>query len=313
MIDLLAGGARLVLGGNTFGWTSDEAESRVVLDAFVDGGGTMIDTADVYSAWVEGHGGGESETTIGAWLRARRPHVPLRIATKVSRHPDFPGLSRSNILAAADASLGRLGVERIAVYFAHYDDPSVSLEETVSAFRELQVAGKIEHIGLSNYSGARIAEWVALADAHGWPRPAALQPHYNLVRRHAYETDIAPVARASGLAVIPYFALASGFLTGKHRSSATIAASARERFTSPYYSAAGLAVVDEVQRIATARGAHPATVALAWLLAQPEVIAPIASARTPDQLTALLAADDLALSADEKAALDAVSARVPAP
>jgi aryl-alcohol dehydrogenase-like predicted oxidoreductase len=299
----------VVLGGNTFGWTSDESTSFAVLDAFLAAGGDLVDTADAYSAWVPGNRGGESETIIGAWL-ARSSDHRLRVATKVSRHPDFTGLARGTVLAAADASLRRLGSERIDVYFAHYDDPSTPLVETVGAFRDLQLAGKIDEIGLSTYTGDRITEWIAIADRQGWPRPTYLQPHYNLVHREPYESTLAPVAAEFDLTVIPYFALASGFLSGKYRTAGDVQGSARERFAAPYFSPAGLAVLDVLDRIAGDRGIAVPTVALAWLRSRPQVLGPIVSARTVDQLPAVLAVTDL--TATELAALDEVSAAVPA-
>jgi aryl-alcohol dehydrogenase (NADP+) len=300
---------RLVLGGNTFGWTSSDEESFRILDAYVDFGGRFVDTADVYSAWVEGHQGGESEEVIGRWM-ARHGRGELMVGTKVSRHPQYPGLTRANVLAAADASLSRLRVDCIDVYYAHYDDPHTPIEETVQAFHELQTAGKIRWTGLSNYEGRRVAEWVAAADDLGFDRPVFLQPHYNLVRREPYERDLQPLAEAYDLAVLPYFALASGFLTGKYRTAEDLAASPRQRYAAPYFSPEGLDVVEELDRIATRHSVATSTVALAWLLHRPNVVAPIASARTVAQLTHLVSAGQLQLSAEETSVLDSRSARI---
>ncbi len=205
----------LGLGGNTFGWTSDRETSFAVLDAFVAAGGNLIDTADSYSAWAPGNTGGESETIIGEWLAARGNRDSVVIATKVSRHPRFRGLSRGNVLAAADASLARLRTGHIDLYYAHHDDPEVPVAEAVGVFGELQKAGKIRHVGLSNFTAPRLREWVAAAAAEGLAAPVALQPHYNLLERASYETSLAPSAAEFGLGVLPYYALASGFLAGQ--------------------------------------------------------------------------------------------------
>lgn len=302
----------LALGGNTFGWTSDETESHAVLDAFVDQGGTFVDTADVYSAWAEGNSGGESETIIGTWLAqggaARRDQVV--IGTKVSQHPEFPGLSAANIAAAADASLARLQTDHIDLYWAHFDTGD-DLTETLGAFDALQKAGKVRHLGISNFEPARIREWLEIAEREGFAAPVALQPHYNLVTRKAYERDLAPIAAVNSLGVTPYWALASGFLTGKYRSRDDIAGTARSGNVEGYFSDEGLEVVAALRDIAGAHDVEIASVAIAWLQAQPSVAAPIASARTLEQLPALMASATVALSSDELAALETVSARVP--
>ena len=200
----------LALGGSTFGWTSDEITSRQVLDSFLDAGGTLIDTSDSYSAFAPGNSGGESETIIGAWMAALGSRDRVVIGTKVSQHPEFPGLSAANVAAAADTSLKRLGTDYIDLYWAHYDDPDVPLQETAGAFDALVRAGKVRAIGVSNYAGERIREWITVARREGYVAPVAVQPLYNLVRRHPYERDVAPVAAAENLAVLPYQALASG-------------------------------------------------------------------------------------------------------
>lgn len=301
----------LALGGNTFGWTSSPEESGAVLDAFVAGGGNFVDTADGYSAWVPGNSGGESETIIGEWMSRRGNRADVVIGTKVSQHPDFKGLAAANVAAAADASLTRLGTDYIDLYYAHFDDASVPLEETVSAFNDLLVAGKIRNVGVSNYSAARVAEWIAIADRNGFTLPVALQPHYNLVHREPYERELATVVEAHDLGVVPYYALASGFLTGKYRTAEDAAGKARGGGASAYLNANGLAVIDVLASVADTRGASIATTALAWLLARPNVVAPIASARVPEQLVDLLAAPALALTSGEIAALDEVSAHIP--
>jgi aryl-alcohol dehydrogenase-like predicted oxidoreductase len=303
----------LALGGNTFGWTSDEDASFEVLDGYTAAGGNFIDTADGYSAWVPGNSGGESETIIGRWMSQRGNRDTLVLGTKVSQHPDFRGLSAGNVAAAADASLQRLGTDHIDLYYAHFDDAATPLEETVGAFNDLVVAGKVRHVALSNYSAARIEEWVTIARSNGFALPVALQPQYSLVHRAEFERDLAPVAERFNLGVAPYFALASGFLTGKYRTRDDLAGTAREQMTGGYFTDEGLGVVAALDEIATVRGVEIATVALAWLQAKPTVVAPIASARVAAQLPALMKAAELALTPDEVAALDAVSAEVGTP
>jgi len=298
----------LGLGGNTFGWTSNKDASFAVLDAYVAAGGNFIDTADSYSAWVPGNSGGESETIIGEWTVARGNRDSVIIATKVSRHPQFRGLARVNVLAAADASLARLRTGHIDLYYAHYDDPDVPVADIAGTFSELQRAGKIRHVGLSNFTAPRLREWIAVAAAEGFAPPVALQPHYNLVERAAYETSLAPAAAEFGLGVLPYYALASGFLAGKYRSAADHAGTARQPGAARYLTPAGLTVLAALDSVAADRGAEPATVALAWLRARPQVAAPLASARTVDQLPALLASATLELTDDEIKLLDTASA-----
>src|SRR5580693_1100456 len=225
----------LALGGTTFGWTSDEATSWQVLDSFLDAGGNLIDTADSYSAFVPGNTGGESETIIGAWMAARGNRDRVVIGTKVSQHPKFTGLSAANVAAAADASLKRLGTDYIDLYWAHYDDPDVPLEETAEAFDALVRAGKVRALGVSNYSGERIREWITIVRRESYSVPVAVQSLYNLVKREPYEQDIAPVAGAEDLAVLPYQALASGFLTGKYRAEADLAGGIRQYLARGFY------------------------------------------------------------------------------
>jgi aryl-alcohol dehydrogenase-like predicted oxidoreductase len=294
----------LNLGGNVFGWTADGQASFDILDAFTAGGGNFIDTADGYSAWVPGNTGGESERLIGEWHQLRGNRDELVIATKVSEHPDFKGLSTGNIAAAADASLQRLRTDHIDLYYAHFDDTSVPLEETVTALSALVDAGKVRYIGISNYSAARVAEWFRIVDAKGLHRPVALQPHYNLVER-GYESELRSIAEQEELAVLPYYSLASGFLTGKYRGGSGID-SPRADGAQAYLEkhAALLPVLDEV---AASRGVSVATVALAWLRSQPTIVAPIASARSIEQLPDLLMSATLELSAEEISAVSNAS------
>jgi aryl-alcohol dehydrogenase-like predicted oxidoreductase len=300
----------LSLGGNTFGWTTDEERSFAVLDAYAAVGGNFIDSADSYSAWAPGHSGGESETIIGAWVKARGNRDQVIVATKVSQHPRFRGLKAANIAAACEASLERLQADHIDLYYAHYDDASTPLEETVGAFGELQRAGKVRYVGVSNYTGARLREWIAAAQAGGWPLPVALQPQYNLVARQPYEAELAPVVAEYGLGVAPYFALAAGFLTGKYRTPEDLQGPARGQMAGRYFSPAGLAVVSALDQVAAAHGVQLASVAIAWLLAKPGIVAPIASATSPAQLTDLITGATLKLTADEVTALDHASAPV---
>ena len=281
---------RLVLGGNVFGWTVSGDEAFRILDRFAEAGGTLIDTADVYSSWVPGHRGGESETLIGEWIRRGGK---CGIATKVGFND---GLSASTIEAACDASLRRLGVERIDLYYAHKDDPDTPLEETLGAFDRLVKAGKVAAIGASNYSAERLAEALAVSEAGGLARYTVLQPEYNLIRRDRYEGALQQLCVARGIGVLPYFGLASGFLTGKYRSKADLGKSVRGGRMDAYLDERGLAMLAALDRVAAEAGATPAQVALAWLAAQPGVTAPIASATTLDQLEELLGVMHLELT-----------------
>ena len=301
--------APLVLGGNVFGWSADEAASFAVLDAFAAEGLACIDTADTYSGWVPGNVGGESETIIGRWLKKRGKHDDVVIATKVAKWSKHRGLSPANIAAAADDSLKRLGIERIDLYFAHEDDPSVPLEDTLGAFARLIEAGKVRAIGASNYSGMRLAEALAVSAKHGLPRYEVVQPEYNLVARQPYEKDIEPVVRREKIGVVCYYALASGFLSGKYRTEADLGKSAaRGGAVGKYLNAHGLRVLTALDTIAAAHRATPAQVALAWLIARPSITAPIASATSVEQVRDIAAATRLTLAADEIAELDAASA-----
>ena len=297
----------LSLGGNTFGWTSDAPESMAVLDAFVAGGGNFIDTADVYTAMKPGNVGGESERILGDWMRSRANRADVVIATKIGKLAPLQGLAAATIAAGAEASLTRLGTDYIDLYYAHADDPATPIAESVSAFNDLVVAGKVRHIGLSNYSGARIREWMAEADAQGAQRPVALQPHYNLVFRHEYESDLMSAALEFGIGVVPYYGLASGFLTGKYRSATDADGAPRGGAVAEYLTPEGFGVIAVLDEIAATHNVAVASVALAWLRSRPGVIAPIASARITEQLPALLASATLELTVAEIALLDAAS------
>lgn len=296
----------LALGTNVFGWTADQAQSHRVLDAYAAAGGNFLDTADSYSAWVPGNSGGESEVIIGGWLRTR-PRDAVVVATKVSQHPEFRGLSAGTVERAVDASLQRLATDHIDLYYAHYDDPQTPLEETVAAFSALVDAGKIRYIGLSNYTPERIAAWLEIARREGHHLPIALQPQYSLVER-GVESTVLPLAESASLATVPYYALARGFLTGKYRSGQQDSMSPRAAGAAAYLEGIGRRVLAALDAVAQAQGAPVAAIALAWLAARPTVVAPIASARTEDQLPALLAHTDIALTTAEMAALDDASA-----
>ncbi len=301
--------SEICLGGNVFGWTADRDASFAVLDAFLDGGGNFIDTADSYSAFVPGNSGGESETAIGEWLAAHPgAREQVVIATKVGKHPDFMGLAPENIRAAADASLARLGTDHIDLYYAHEDDPNTPIEDTLAAFAALIEAGKVRHVAASNYSAPRLAEALEIAEREGLPRYVALQPQYSLVERGAYEGALMELCEREGLACIPYWGLARGFLTGKYRPGGPDVDSPRAAGAAAYLNERGIAVLEALDEVAAAHNAEVATVALVWLLGQRTVIAPIASARNVEQLAPLLAVPGLELSADELQRLTSASA-----
>ena len=293
--------APLVLGGNVFGWTADKAASFAVLDAFVAGGGTMIDTADVYSAWVPGHRGGESETMIGEWLKASGKRDAVLIATKVGMLPGEGGekLAPARIAAAAEASLARFGTDRIDLYYAHQDDESVPQDEVLAAFGKLVDGGKVRVIGASNFHAARLKSAVDAAKAAGLPRYHVLQPEYNLVSRHKFEGELQDYCITENIGVLPYYGLASGFLTGKYRSDADLGKSVRGGRMTELLSGKGTAVLDTMDAVAADTGASLAQIALAWLIAQPGVTAPIASATKVEQIEELLGALTLELSTDQ--------------
>ncbi|MCQ4194095.1 aldo/keto reductase [Streptomyces sp. BPPL-273] len=298
----------LALGGNVFGWTADQDRSFAVLDAYTAAGGNFIDTADSYSAWVDGNSGGESESVLGAWFAARGNRDDVVLATKVSQHPEYPGLSAANIKAAADASLRRLRTDHIDLYYTHFDKPEVPVEEIVGALDELVRAGKVRHIAASNISAERLAASLEFSDREGLARYVALQPHYNLVSRDTYEGPLRDLAERSGLAAVPYYALAAGFLTGKYRPGTSVDSPRAGGAGKHLETERGRRVLAALDEIAEAHGAPVATVALAWLAAQPTVAAPIASARTVEQLPALLGVAELSLTDDEIAALTRASA-----
>ncbi|WP_206784452.1 aldo/keto reductase [Amycolatopsis sp. MtRt-6] len=286
----------LNLGCNVFGWTADEPQSFAVLDAYTAAGGNFLDSADRYG------GGGGSETIIGNWLAARGRRDDVVVATKVGMWDGRPGLSAKNIQAAAEDSLRRLRTDHIDLYYAHRDDPDTPLEETVEAFDALVRAGKVRYLGASNYTAERLAEALSISDRNGLARFAVLQPHYNLVER-GYERDLAPLVEREGLATLPYFALAKGFLTGKYRTKDNLGDSPRAARAASYLDADGEHVLAKLDAVAAAHGVSVATVSLAWLRQQPTVAAPIASARTPEQLTDLIASVTLTLTPDELATL----------
>ncbi|MFE9566891.1 aldo/keto reductase [Streptomyces sp. NPDC006692] len=298
----------LALGGNVFGWTADEDQSFAVLDAYTSGGGNFIDTADAYSYWAPGLSGGESETIIGKWTAARGNRDDVVIATKVGAHPEYKGLSASTIKAAAEESLRRLGTDHIDLYYTHYDDPTVSVEEIITALDQLVRDGKVRAIAASNITPERLQEFLDFSDREGLAKYVALQPHYNLVSRDTYEGALQETASRAGLAAVPYYALASGFLTGKYRPGQRVDSTRAEGAGKHLQTERGRKVLAALDKIAQERGAEIATVALAWLAARPTVAAPIASARTVEQLPALLAVADLELTDAEVSALTVASA-----
>ncbi|MGV8880665.1 MAG: aldo/keto reductase [Rhodoglobus sp.] len=307
----------LCLGGNVWGWTADAETSFAVLDAYFEGGGNFLDTADGYSRWVPGHSGGESEAIIGDWLSSRGVRDKVVVATKVFGHPEFPGLSAANIVAACDASLQRLKTDYIDVYYAHHDDPSVDLEETVAAFSGLVDAGKVRVVGASNFSAARLEESVRIAERDGLHRYRISQDHYNLMER-GFESRLLPSLTRNGMTEVPYYGLASGFLSGKYRLGAEVDSARgggpgqKVSGVHKYLDERGLRILGVLDEVAAAHQCEVATVALAWLSIQPAVGAVSASARALHQLPALLAVADLTLSTEEVAALDQVSS-MPAP
>ena len=298
----------LILGGNVFGWTAERETSFAILDAFVDGGGRMIDTADSYSTWVPGHRGGESEAIIGDWLRRRGRRDDILIATKVGAEVGgTKGLAPARIAAAIDGSLQRLGTDHIDLYFAHYDDPSVPLDDTLEAFDRLIGAGKVRAIGASNHDAERLRQALDISAQRGLAGYTVLQPHFNLLERARFEGPLQDLCVARGIATVPYFALASGFLTGKYRRGADASGAARGGAVRRYLDPHGQAVLAAVDAVAADAGATPAQVALAWLAAQRSVAAPIASATSVAQVEELLGAMRLVLTLRQLAALDAAS------
>jgi aryl-alcohol dehydrogenase-like predicted oxidoreductase len=289
----------LAFGGNVFGWTADEATSFRLLDGFVAAGFNLIDTADVYSRWAPGNQGGESEIILGNWLKRTGNRGKVVIATKVGMEmgQDAKGLSRSYILKAVERSLQRLQTDVIDLYQAHKDDESTPLEETLGAFGELMQQGKVKAIGASNYTAERLAQALQISKDHGLPAYTCLQPLYNLCERAAFEKDLEPLCVQHRLGVLPYFSLASGFLTGKYRSEADLAKSARGTAVKKYLSDRGFRILTALDQVAVKYGSTPGRVAIAWQLARPSVTAPIASATNLEQLNDLIKATRLELDA----------------
>ena len=297
--------APLALGGNVFGWTADEDASFAVLDAFVDAGGTMIDTADVYSAWAPGHSGGESEAVIGRWLKRSGKRNQIVIATKVGF---LEGLAPEVIAKACDASLERLGVETIDLYYQHKDDPAVPLADSLGAMDALVTAGKVRAVGLSQFEPDRLDQALRTAAAEGVEPPCALQTWYNLVERGKLEGPLGDAAARHGLGILPFYSLANGFLTGKYRSQDDLGKSVRGQRNVEYLEGRGMRVLAALDEVAAESGAAPATVALAWTKAQPGITAPIASATSLDQARELIAALALELTPGQLEQLNAASA-----
>jgi aryl-alcohol dehydrogenase-like predicted oxidoreductase len=302
--------APLVFGGNVFGWTADEPMSFQLLDAFVVAGFNCIDTADVYSRFVPGHAGGESETVIGNWLKRSGKRADVIIATKVGMEmaPEKKGLAKSYILQAIEDSLRRLQTDYIDLYQSHTDDAVAPMEERFEAYALLVKQGKVRAIGASNYTAARLDEALRLSEQHKYPRYQSLQPHYNLCERADYESNLEPLCRERGLGVIPYFSLASGFLTGKYRSEADLKKSPRGRLAKKYLNERGLQILSALDDVAKKHRASVAQISLAWLLARPSITAPIASATNLEQLRDLIEATELQLDAESIRRLDQASA-----
>jgi aryl-alcohol dehydrogenase-like predicted oxidoreductase len=300
----------ICLGGNVFGWTADEPTSFSILDEFVGAGFNFVDTADVYSRWVPGHEGGESETVLGNWFKRSASRKKVILATKVGIElaPDKKGLSKAYILREVEDSLRRLQTDYIDLYQSHTDDASVPLEETLEAYDQLIKQGKVRAIGASNYSAERLAEALKVSKQHGLPRYESLQPHYNLYERAAYEQDLEPLCLKEGVGVIPYFALASGFLTGKYRSESDLAKGPRGQMVKKYLDERGFRILAGLDQVAGKLNSTPGKVAVAWLIARPSITAPIASATSVEQLKDLVDAANLQLDADSIKALNEASA-----
>lgn len=300
--------APLAFGGNVFGWSADETRSFELLDAFVDAGFDLIDTADVYSAWVDGNRGGESETLIGKWLKRSGKREQVVIATKVGKWAEQPGLSPVNIQQAVDGSLQRLQTDHIDLYQAHEDDAGTPLAETLGAFARLIEAGKVRVIGASNYHADRLAEALKVSREHHLPRYESLQPEYNLLDRSGYEAELEPLARSENLGVIGYYSLASGFLSGKYRNETDLSKSAaRGGSVKKYMNPRGTRVLEALDDVAAAHNASPVQVSLAWLMTREGITAPIASATSVEQLRELMDAATLELSQTQIEQLDEAS------
>ena len=302
--------APLMLGGNVFGWTADEPTSFRILDAFVAAGMDFIDTADTYSTWVPGHKGGESETIIGNWLKSRGQRNKVVIATKVGAEipGEGKGLAPVWMMRQVEGSLKRLQTDYIDLYQSHRDDPNTPVEETLEVYAQLIQQGKVRSIGCSNFTAERIQESLAVSRKHGWPRYESLQPHYNLYERTAYETSPEPTILEEKLGVIPYYSLASGFLTGKYRSQEDLSKSPRGQTAKKYLNDRGFGILQALDQVAEQYHAKPGQVALAWLMARPGITAPIASATNLEQLHDLVAATKFILSANDIDLLNRASA-----
>src|SRR5215469_13438833 len=304
--------AALCLGGNTFGWTTDQKASEAVLDAYVEAGGNFIDTADVYSRWAPGNVGGESENALGIWMKARKNRDAVLIATKVmgpmGPGPNDTGLSRQHIVQGVEASLARLQTDYVDLYQAHWDDRDTPLDETLRAFDDLVSQGKVRYIGASNYVAWRLTRALWASEKGGYVRYESIQPKYNLVFRDEYERELEPLCLDQGVGVIPYSSLASGFLSGKYHRQGQMPATARAASVQKIYmNDRGFTVLEAVEKVATAVGATPAQVALSWLAHRPGITAPIASATTVEQLRELLGGIELKLDEESRTALDRAS------
>lgn len=302
--------APINLGGNVFGWTLDEKESFSLLDTFSEQGFNFIDTADTYSWWVEGHKGGESETILGNWMKDRAKRSEIIVATKVgSENRDHPNdISMRYILRSAEESLKRLQTDYIDLYYTHFDDKITPIEETLSAYEKLIKEGKVRYIAASNLSPERLIKSLELSEKSGLPRYQALQPHYNLLERKKYEEAYAPVAEKYNLSVFPYWALAAGFLTGKYRSEADLTRSVRGASVRQYLNERGLNVLKALDSVARNHETTSATIALAWLIAQPLVVAPVVSATSKSQLENIVLALNVKLDKEEIEILNKASA-----
>jgi aryl-alcohol dehydrogenase-like predicted oxidoreductase len=303
----------LCLGGNTFGWTTDQKASEAVLDAYVEAGGNFIDTADVYARWAPGNSGGESESVLGTWMSARRNRHAVLIATKVmgpmGPGPNDTGLSRQHIVAGLEASLTRLQTDFVDLYQAHWDDRDTPLDETLRAFDDLVRQGKVRYIGASNYHAWRLARALWESDRRGYVRYESLQPKYNLVFRDEYERELEPLCLEQAVGVIPYSSLASGFLSGKYRRGGALPSTARAGgVQKTYMNDRGFAILEAVEKVAATSGATPAQVALSWLAHRPGVTAPIASATSVEQLRELIGGIELRLDEAARSTLDGASA-----
>ncbi len=299
----------ICLGGNVFGWTADEPTSFAILDEFVDAGFNFVDTADVYSRWVPGHKGGESETVLGNWFKRSGKRKKVILATKVGIElaPGKKGLSKAYILSEVEESLERLQTDYIDLYQSHIDDASTPLEETLGAYDQLIKQGKVRAIGASNYGAERLAEAMKVSKEHGLPRYECLQPHYNLYERAGYEKELEPVCLKEGIGVIPYFALASGFLTGKYRSENDLAKGPRGQMVKKYLDERGFRILAALDEVAGQLHSTPGEVAIAWLMARPSITAPIASATSVQQLRELVAAANLHLDSSSIETLNEAS------